>query len=271
VPGPKGDKGDRGDDGSQGPRGPQGPQGPPGQPGPPGEDGDDAALPTAGNWGIIDRNTIGSPDQALRSGPFNPPNVTGSPVPFGNGSLNFTVQGNGTPSTTDSDADFSPIEKAAWGNERDFIGRLFTTVSEVGFHVWTTGENNARGNPNMPSIVFEIDRNGGGLQTGDFASVVFVPDTNSAPNQWSPYIDGTDGDAGTWFTTGGASTCTQSAPCTFTELNAALDDAATILTFHVTKGRDFSWQGAIDGLRLNNTVYDFEEHGVTTRNNVPAP
>ncbi len=30
----------------------------------------------------------------------------------------------------------------------------------------------------------------------------------------------------------------------------------------ITKGRDFSWQGAVDGLRINDTVYDFEETGV---------
>jgi hypothetical protein len=32
----------------------------------------------------------------------------------------------------------------------------------------------------------------------------------------------------------------------------------------VTKGRDFAWQGAIDGLRINNEIFDFEETGVRT-------
>jgi hypothetical protein len=30
----------------------------------------------------------------------------------------------------------------------------------------------------------------------------------------------------------------------------------------VAKGRDDAWQGAIDGLRINNSRYDFEQEGV---------
>ena len=37
---------------------------------------------------------------------------------------------------------------------------------------------------------------------------------------------------------------------------------ATIGSVAITKGRDYSWQGAVDGLRINDTVYDFEENGV---------
>ena len=35
--------------------------------------------------------------------------------------------------------------------------------------------------------------------------------------------------------------------------------------WRVTKGRDNSWQGAVDGLRINGTVFDFEETGVFER------
>jgi hypothetical protein len=42
-------------------------------------------------------------------------------------------------------------------------------------------------------------------------------------------------------------------------------DAAKILSVAVTKGREYAWQGAVDGLTLNNVVYDFEEHGVLVR------
>ena len=54
-------------------------------------------------------------------------------------------------------------------------------------------------------------------------------------------------------------------PCTFSQLQTALNDggdAATILTVAVGKGRDFAWSGAVDGLRLNSTIYDFEPFGV---------
>jgi hypothetical protein len=39
-------------------------------------------------------------------------------------------------------------------------------------------------------------------------------------------------------------------------------DEATILTLGVTKGRDYAWQGAIDRLRVNSQVFDFEASGV---------
>ena len=32
----------------------------------------------------------------------------------------------------------------------------------------------------------------------------------------------------------------------------------------MTKGRDFAWNGAVDGLRINDIVYDFEAGGVFT-------
>ena len=36
----------------------------------------------------------------------------------------------------------------------------------------------------------------------------------------------------------------------------------TLLSVALTKGSDLEWHGAVDGLRINDTVYDFEEHGV---------
>ncbi len=42
-------------------------------------------------------------------------------------------------------------------------------------------------------------------------------------------------------------------------------DPAIIATVAVSKGRDNSWQGAVDGLKINDTVYDFEEMGVFER------
>ena len=40
------------------------------------------------------------------------------------------------------------------------------------------------------------------------------------------------------------------------------DDPPIIGTVAVSKGRDNSFQGAVDGLRINGTVFDFEETGV---------
>jgi hypothetical protein len=237
------------EEGGSGPAGPTGPKGEKG------DKGDPGPRLSSGNWGVQNRNTIGSPGAFLRSGPFNPPN--------GSGSLNLVV--------------FAPpglpvaqLEKAAYGNEIDFNGNLVQNLNAVGFRVFTTGENIAGGgaSPNMPSITIEVDPNRA-TSASNFSSLVFNP-PNSAANQWSPYIDATT--TGLWGGTGGAFTgqpCDQNgARCSFTELKAFLNDGgepATIFTVGITKGRDFSWQGAVDGLRINNTVYDFEETGVFDR------
>ena len=159
------------------------------------------------------------------------------------------------------------IEKAAFGNEVDFFGDPVGELTAVGFHVYTTGENNARANPNMPSIAIEVDPNLAS-SASNFSTLTFVPTSNSGPNDWSDYIDATT--TGLWGGTGPAFAGTpcdlNGARCTFEALQASLDDAdgnpATILTVGITKGRDFPWQGAVDGLRINDTIYDFEETGV---------
>ena len=95
-------------------------------------------TPSAGNWGIVNRNTEGSPSAYLRSGPSTPP--------LGKGALQLTIK-DGT-------------EKVSFGNEIDTVaGGLFANITEVGFHVYTTGENNAKGAGNMPGITFEVDPN----------------------------------------------------------------------------------------------------------------
>jgi hypothetical protein len=138
-------------------------------------------------------------------------------------------------------------------------------LDEVGFYVFTTGENRAAPAPNMPSIAFEIDPNLGSTSS-NFSSLVFVPAENSPANEWSDYIDATT--TGKWGLTGAAGTATgcplSAGLCDFDDIKAALPDA-TIFTAAVTKGRDFSWQGAVDGLTINDDVFDFEESGVSTR------
>ena len=97
--GPKGDTapaaapkpGPQGDTGAVGPQGPQGAKGDTGAAGP---------VLSSGNWGVINRNTIGSPSAFLRSGPGS--------APVGKGSLNLLVGGAG--------------EKVAYGTESDFSG-----------------------------------------------------------------------------------------------------------------------------------------------------
>ncbi len=240
TPGAAGATGATGATGAAGATGAQGPAGPSvqGSPGP---------VMSSGNWGLVNRNTEGSPNADLRSGPLTPP--------VGTGALNLTVK-DGT-------------EKIAFGNELDFQGDLVEDLEEVGFRVLTTGENRAKGNGNLPGITFEIDPNRA-ASTSNYSSLVFLP-ADAPANQWSGYIDATT--TGKWGLTGGAfdaNTCSLSLSngCSFDQVMAVLNDggeAATILTVAVAKGKDNSWQGAVDGLRINDTVFDFEETGVFER------
>ena len=99
--------------GAAGATGAQGPQGTSvqGSPGP---------VLSSGNWGIVNRNTIGSPTADLRSGPVDAAGRHGRAEPH---------------------ASRTAREKVAFGNEVDFAGDLVEDLTEVGFHVFTTGEN----------------------------------------------------------------------------------------------------------------------------------
>jgi hypothetical protein len=218
----------------------------------------------ADHWGVITRNTIGSPVAALRNGPFVSPSVLeeGNRPPYGQGSLGIEVADDSTTLTP-------PSEKVDFGNEVDFYGDRVRDLRKVGFHVFQTGENVTYGGErNLPNIRFEIDPNLGSLPGDNYSTMVWVPDAVDAGdiNRWSPYLDATK--TGHWFLTGNETECTGSSPCTFAELKASLDDGgeeATILTAAVGKGRDHMWIGAVDGLRVNDRIYDFEADGVRER------
>jgi hypothetical protein len=238
TPGPAGANGTNGTDGAKGEKGDAGTtlQASPG--------------PTSlTNWGMLNRNTIGSASAVLRDGPLEPP--------YGTGSLNLTVG--------------SASDKVAFGDDFDAVADgLLRNVKQVGFNVFTTGENGKPGAAqNMPSIIFEIDPNSADKPAENYASLVYIPADNSVSNAWSPYIDATR--TGTWGLSGSkwdGTTCSlDTASCTWDEVQAYLDasgDPATILSVMVGKGRDHAWSGAIDGLRVNDTVFDFERDGVFT-------
>ncbi|WP_328748966.1 hypothetical protein OHT57_26320 [Streptomyces sp. NBC_00285] len=221
-------------------------------------DGGDGSTPD--HWGVIARNTIGSPVAELRNGPY----VSGVPAsvakpPFGRGSLGIEVANNSTTLTP-------PSEKVDFGNEVDFVGNRILTLRQVGFRVFQTGENVVYGGAtNMPNIRFEIDPNVPSAPNDNYSTLVWVPPGISAvnANRWSPYLDATT--TGTWYLTGGETACTSSSPCTFTQLRTSFTSVSatpTVFSVAVGKGRDNMWVGAIDGLRLNGRIYDFERDGV---------
>jgi hypothetical protein len=215
------------------------------------------------HWGVITRNTIGSPVAELRNGPYGSFGVTGTAArpPYGRGSLGIEVASN---STTLS----PPSEKVDFGNEVDFFGKSLLGLRRIGFHVFQTGENITYGGAtNMPNIRFEIDPNLN--STDEYSTLVWLPPASPVTNSWSPFLDATR--TGGWFLTGNTGTvtgCALATPCTFTALKAAFTSRnvkPTVYTVAVGKGRDFMWIGAVDGLRLNDYVYDFERSGVTAR------
>jgi len=219
------------------------------------------------HWGVITRNTIGSPVAELRDGPFGSFGHTGPAAepPFGKGSLGIAV-------ADDSTTQSPPSEKAAFGNEVAYLGEPVLDLTAVGFQVFQTGENVGYGGPrNLPNITFEIDANLTALPADNYTSMVWVPDAVpvASINEWSGYLDATT--TGNWYFTGAegvATTCTQALTCNFTQAMTALNDggdAPIFYTVQVTKGRDNMWIGAVDGLRLNKRIYDFEADGVKER------
>ena len=243
--------GAKGDPGAPGPSGPAGPKGDQGVPG--------TVVYDGAHWGLIDRNTIGSPVGALRSGPYE---GTSTP-PLGIGSLGFSVK-DGT-------------EKVAFGNEIDFFGQPVTGITAVGFHVFWTGEDKAIGADNLPNITFEVDPTGTANATGpNYSSLVFVPFGAPLLTNRFNAIDATSATAGWWYFTNGttASTtgCGQAGPlCSFADLQTAVAQKypeMSVISLAVGKGRDSAWNGAVDALQYNGSVYDFEPFGVTA---TPAP
>jgi hypothetical protein len=121
----------------------------------------------------------------------------------------------------------------------------------------------------MPNIDIEIDANVDAGNTDNFTTMVWVPGPTPVTDAWSPFIDATTN--GYWYFTGaeaGITGCTQAGTCNLAQAKAALAahnngaGPATIRTLSVAKGRDDAFQGAVDGLRINDRIYDFESDGV---------
>jgi hypothetical protein len=216
------------------------------------------------HWGVITRNTIGSGVADLRAGPYGSFGITDSTgrPPFGIGSLGIQV-------SDDATTQSPTAEKVAFGNEVDFFGNPVSGLTNLGFRVFQTQENADLSSRNMPNIAFEINPRTGSAYT----TMVWVPDAAPVVNRWSGFISATS--TGDWYFTGSAGTatgCNETTMCSFSGAKAALAAAqvggtpASIYTAAVAKGRDNEWVGAVDGLRINDKVYNFEPYGVNTIN-----
>jgi hypothetical protein len=95
-----------------------------------------------------------------------------------------------------------------------------------------------------------------------------VPNPASlTPNQFTS-IDAADATKGYWYFFNGTvatqTGCGMNNHCSLATILAQAP-AATVLTISVGKGSDYAFTGAVDNLRINNTVYDFEPNGVYAR------
>jgi hypothetical protein len=211
------------------------------------------------NWGIVDREVFGNGDAYLRTGPTL---VMGSGLavvpPLGEGSLGLR-----TGSSTD---------RAAFGNQVAFVNDLVSSLTSLGFSVFTTTENNDRDPHNMPSIVIEIDPNLASAPGAGRASMIYTP-ANGVADRWTTF-DATDNAQGrVWGLTGAAGTATgcefAGRLCTWDEIQDALADPdgspATIRSILITKNRGQAFSGAVDALMVRGRVYDFEPLGVNAR------
>ena len=257
--GAKGNEGTAGKEGAQGKEGPQGKEGAAGKEGPQGQQGPPGLVSYGSpHWGSFERNTEGTAVAALRAGPYGGA-FGGTPEapPIGEGSLELNVM--------------SPTSKVDFGDELDYQGQAVSDLTNVGFSVYTTAENSSRSSaPNMPSIRFEINPMTAGGTTTTYSTLVFTPTADTAPGKWT-HIDATT--EGLWGLTGGQfnepATMNErcglnGTRCTFAQIQTflATGGGATIYTVAVGKGKDFTFEGAVDGLEINNQTVDFEPNGV---------
>lgn len=230
------------------------------------------AAISSSKWGVISRNTEGSPSAFYRGGPYGrslPTNASATvPPPYGIGSLGIIVgYGSSIPPTRST-------EKIDFGNETDFAGIPLRNINVLKYWIFAGTDNIT--NVSLPLISIEADPR---LPTVSYTSLNYLPDTSVSPsapavkvaNTWQQYDASAAGSK--WYVSSGTLAgligCGIGAPCSFNELKAKLPNAVISLSLGISKGRDNAFVGAVDGLQVNNTVYDFEPFGV--RRTIPRP
>jgi hypothetical protein len=262
--GARGATGRRGAIGATGPQGAPGPQGEAGPQGPKGDPGDPASLPRL-PWGVVGRNTIGSPAVYFRVGPWGRTSGYAAtvPPPLGDGSLGVHVEGvNGTGSSA---------EKLSFGDETTFADLPIRSISTLSY--WVYAGEDVFTNHSLPTLSIEANPNANGAT---YTTLVYLPDGSAAPSApspravstWQKYDTFAAGNK--WHSTAdldpNTTLCQVSNPCEFADLVAQLGPNACVsFSLAITKGRDNEFTGAVDAVTVNGTTYDFEPEGVFAR------
>jgi hypothetical protein len=211
---------------------------------------------------VIGRNTIGSPTAYFRVGPWG--RTAGSYAatvkpPFGDGSLGIHVGHGGTTATA---------EKLAFGNEATFADLPLRNLTSLGYWLFA-GEDTLPGH-SVPGLAIEANPDANGKT---YTTLTYLPESSVAPSQPSPRT------ANTWqrydAMAAGAkwessadldpntTLCDAGTGCTWAQLVAMTGPNARVsFSLAITKGRDNEFTGAVDGLEVNGTTYDFEPEGV---------
>jgi hypothetical protein len=162
-------------------------------------------------------------------------------------------------------------DKSSFGNQVDFVGQPFSGVTAVSYSIFATGEDLSASLTNTPSISFELSFNG-----LDFHTLFYQPSLRAIDaNRWTFKDAAADPDPHWGLSGVPGTTCDQNgALCTFQQVQdflAANAPDAKILTVQITKGSGQPpFSGAVDALKINTDVFDFEPFGVV-KTTAPAP
>jgi hypothetical protein len=170
---------------------------------------------------------------------------------------------------TPLDIEANPGNAKATVFSHEFAGKLLVDIDTLGYSSRVTRVSTANADQ-APALNIEIDRNGGTLQTGDYATLV-----------WEPvYVDGESTQADVWLTRSPSTAdggWWSNANGTTTDVAGALGfpsytadwatvqnspalAGATVLGIGVNQGGgNQGLASEVDLLQVNGTVYDFEQ------------
>lgn len=149
----------------------------------------------------------------------------------------------------------------------DHLGTALTSISALSYSTY----KDAASTFPFPSINIQIDINGGTFVPGDFRTLVFEPYYQpgfvDASGVWEAR-DAYNGGAAKWWSTG-ATTCPQSAPCTWNDLIASYPGATILGGFGINAGSgNAGIDGSVDALSIayggGSVTYNFEPYETAT-------
>ena len=197
------------------------------------------------NWVLYNRN---GGSATFQVGPDEPP--------AGVGSLEMQ-----TPTGSDK----------VWLFNYDHIGTPLSSINALGYATYRYSDSTA--NPvQVPSINIEIDRNGGTLEAGDYAVLVFEPTYNSSqgailPDTWQTWDAYQGGNAIWWSSRPIPGVCAFSCFVTWNAIVAANPSATILGGFGVNQGSgNGGLHAATDTLTIgyggDSITYNFEPYRV---------